>query len=106
MCGKSGSMISVDIGSEITIKIEVNKIDFDNTKPLLEKVGALVLDHKKNIVINMERVVYIDSAGIAMLVQLIQLYSGTKRNIEFKNITRSVRTTLKLVNLSKFFNLI
>ena len=99
-------MISVEVGSDILINIEVNELNIDNVKYFQEKISSSVLDHNKNILINMEKVNYIDSAGISMLVRLIQRYSSKKRKIEFKNITTEVRNAIKMVNLHRFFKIL
>ncbi len=96
-------VISVELGSNIMINIEVNELNFDNVKQIQERISKLALEHNKNITINMGTVNFIDSAGISMLVRLIQRYSGAKRKIEFTNITSEVRNTLKMVHLNRFF---
>jgi anti-sigma B factor antagonist len=98
-------MISVEVGTDILIMIEVNELNIENVKFFQEKISSFAMEHKKNILINMEKVNYIDSAGISMLVRLIQRYSSKKRKVEFKNITTEVRNAIKVVNLHRFFKI-
>ncbi len=98
-------MISVEVGTEILIVLKVNELNIDNVKYIQEKISSTALEHNKNILINMENVNFIDSAGISMLVRLIQRYSSKKRKIAFNNITSEVRNTIKMVNLHRFFKI-
>ncbi|HNR87951.1 MAG TPA: STAS domain-containing protein [Spirochaetota bacterium] len=99
-------MVTADIGDVIRITIEADEIDFDNFKPIQERIHRILRAHPRDIVINMERVDFIDSAGIAMLLKVIESVDVEKRSIDFVNFTDNVRNTLTVVNLSRIFKIV
>ncbi len=73
--------------------------------PVARKTILEVLDNDKNLLVNLSSVTYIDSSGIASLVEGYQM--AKKQELEFGlvNVSEPVMSVLKLARLDKVFPL-
>ncbi|NVJ50774.1 MAG: STAS domain-containing protein [Gammaproteobacteria bacterium] len=73
----------------------------DARKALLDAVA-----HGQTIVVDMQQVEYIDSSGVASLVEALQ--ASRKNNLEFslQNVSEPALKVFRLARLEKVFNII
>ena len=68
---------------------------------LLEKIGCA----SASVLLNMTGVSYMDSSGIAMLVEALQLSRQSKARFGLYGLRSNARSVLELARLHKVFNL-
>jgi anti-sigma B factor antagonist len=85
----------VDVTGDITLysSPEVRKILLDLIKQ----------KHVPRVVVNLEKVPYIDSAGVASLVEGLKLSRDMKSGFALYGLSRSTREVLELTRLLKVF---
>jgi anti-anti-sigma factor len=99
-------MISVKTDKEFVISILDEIINNDNADRILKDLRkAAAANPAKNIIVDLAKVKLLESSGIAILVSFEQFTAGSKRKITLKNIAPTIRNTIDVLNLSKFFNL-
>lgn len=101
-------MISVKINNnELLITILEETINISNAEKLLEDLKkATSSNSSKDIVIDLMKVRLLDSSAIAMLVKFVQSLTGARKKLSLINAAPSVKDPIKVLNLSKFLNLV
>jgi len=87
----------VDVNGDITLRStpEVRKVLLD----LLRQKNAV------RVVVNLEKVRYIDSAGVASLVEALRVSRDLKRGFALYGLNRVARQVLELTRLTKVFEI-
>jgi anti-sigma B factor antagonist len=90
-----GSATIVDVTGDITLysSPEVRKVLLDLIKQ----------KHVPRVIVNLEKVPYIDSAGVASLVEGLKLSRDMKSGFALFGLSRSTREVLELTRLLKVF---
>ena len=90
-----GSVTVLDVSGQITMGEE-------NTQ-FKDKVYSLVHQARTRILINLERVTYVDSAGLGGLVAAYTLVSRNGGQIKLLKLTRRIRDLMSITKLSNVF---
>jgi anti-sigma B factor antagonist len=92
---QSGNATIVDVVGDITLY----------NSPEVRKVVLQLLKEKRvpRVIINMESVKYIDSAGVASLVEGLKLSRDLKSSFALFGLSRTAREVLELTRLIKVF---
>lgn len=90
-------------GSAAILDIE-GQITFETTPELRPQVlGAL--KQKSTVLVNLAAVAYMDSSGIAMLVEGLKEARNRKASFGLFGLTKHTRAVLELVRLDKVFRI-
>jgi anti-sigma B factor antagonist len=92
---QSGAATIVDVVGDITLY----------NSPQVRKVLLELLKDKKapRVIVNLEQVRYIDSAGVASLVEGLKLSRDLKSTFALYGLSRTAREVLELTRLIKVF---
>jgi anti-sigma B factor antagonist len=92
---QSGTATIVDVIGDITLY----------NSPQVRKVLLELLKDKKapRVIVNLDRVRYIDSAGVASLVEGLKLSRDLKSTFALFGLSRTAREVLELTRLIKVF---
>src|SRR5271163_2315181 len=92
---QSGTATIVDIVGDITLY----------NSPQVRKVLLDLLKDKKSprVIVNLEKVRYIDSAGVASLVEGLKISRDLKSTFAIFGLSRTAREVLELTRLIKVF---
>ena len=92
---QSGTATIVDVVGDITLY----------NSPQVRKVLLELLKDKKapRVIVNLDRVRYIDSAGVASLVEGLKLSRDLKSTFALFGLSRTAREVLELTRLIKVF---
>ncbi len=95
MTRQSGDTAIVDVAGDITLyhSPELRKTLLDLIK----------LKHTPRVVVNMTQVPYIDSAGIASLIEGLKASRDAKTGFALYGLSRVAREVLELTHLTKVF---
>lgn len=89
---------------EIKGAIDIN--NFNN----LQDQKAIILNalntHKNGLIINMEKVTYIDSSGIGMLLAALNKSYNTKRKFYLYNVPQYIYNIFKITNIHRLFQIL
>jgi len=89
------SVCKVDGEIDINTAVEVKKI-FDN----------LIKEKKEKIVINMEKVDYVDSSGLATLVELLKNFRKYGARLKLVSLSNKVKSLFEITKLEKLFDIL
>lgn len=77
-----------------------------NTAHLMKKTfDKLVREKKEKIIINMEKVNYIDSSGLATLVELLKNFRKYGARLKLVGLSAKVKSLFEITKLEKLFDI-
>jgi len=83
----------------------IGEVDI-NTAPQLKKAfERLIKEKREKIVINMEKVDYIDSSGLATLVELLKNFRKYGARLKLVSLSTKVRSLFEITKLEKLFDI-
>ena len=89
--------------------VSVVRIEGDidiNTSPDVRKYfDKLVTEKKGNFVINLENVPYVDSSGLATLVEILKRVRATSGTLKLTNLSGKVLGLFEITKLNKLFTI-
>ena len=91
-----GKAVILDVKGQVT---------FETGQGLREQLQAAMEKAKIAVVINLQEVKYLDSSGIAVLVEGLKATQAGKVAFGLYGLTPSVRNVIELVRLDKILNL-
>ena len=81
------------------------QLDLTNIKALREKIVSYIPSDQTNIILDLEKITYIDSSVIGMFVDLLNKYRNMTGSFGLVNINPKIRNILALANLTKYFSI-
>lgn len=77
-----------------------------NTAPNVKKAFDKIIKEKKaKIVINLEKVAYIDSSGLATLVELLKNFRTYGAKLKLVSLSAKVKSLFEITKLEKLFDI-
>ena len=95
---------STRVENKTTIVDVVGEIDL-NSSPALRKTLMEELNTTEHLAINLSAVRYIDSSGIASLVEVLQAARKVKKRVSLYGVTAAVLQVLQLTRLTGVFEI-
>ena len=93
---ESADIVVLDISGEI---------DIYNAPEIKDTINQLIEDQKYNVIINLEKVSYIDSSGIGALISSLSSLKKYQGGLKIINVYASVRKVFELTKLTSFFEI-
>lgn len=92
------------IGDVVVLSVD-GEINF-NSSPDFRKAFLKVLDSKaQKVVINLSNVAYVDSSGLATLVEALQKIKGVGGRLKLTNLSAKVKSLFEITKLEKLFEI-
>ena len=91
-----GDVVILDISGEI---------DLYNAPEIKDIINGLIEEKKFNVIINLEKVPYIDSSGIGALIPSLSNLKKYQGGLKIINVFASVRKVFELTKLTSFFEI-
>ena len=93
---ENGSVVILDINGEI---------DLYNAPEIKDMISKLIEEQKYSIIINLDKVSYIDSSGIGALISSLSNLKKYQGGLKIINVSGSVRKVFELTKLTSFFEI-
>lgn len=88
------------------VVLDINgEIDLYNAPEIKSKITELMESGKSDIIINLEKVSYIDSSGIGVLISSLSNLKKAGGSLKIINVFASVRKVFELTKLTSFFDI-
>ncbi|MBD3379871.1 MAG: anti-sigma factor antagonist [Candidatus Omnitrophica bacterium] len=104
--GGGDMQINVEQKGEVTVYNMSGDIDI-NTSPEVKKAfdGAMKDKHEK-VVINLKDVGYVDSSGLATLVEILKNLRAYGGKLKLSNLSDKVKGLFEITKLDKLFDIV
>ena len=90
---------------DIVILDITGEIDLYNAPEIKDIINKLIEEQKYNVLINLEKVSYIDSSGIGALISSLSNLKKYQGGLKIINVYASVRKVFELTKLTSFFEI-
>src|SRR5271157_3205435 len=90
---------------EVIILDIAGEIDLYNAPEIKDTINNLIEERKYNVVINLEKVSYIDSSGIGVLISSLSNLRKYQGGLKIINVFASVKKVFELTKLTSFFEI-
>ena len=99
--------MQVKIDEKDGIKICYAEGDIDiNTSPQMKKsFDKLVQTKSGKVIINLQKVEYIDSSGLATLVEILKNFKNFGGKLKLCNLSNKVKSLFEITKLEKLFDI-
>ncbi|HMV35914.1 MAG TPA: STAS domain-containing protein [Turneriella sp.] len=89
----------------ITILDIQGEIDLYNAPEIKDIIQKLIEAQKYNVIINLEKISYIDSSGIGALISSLSNLKKYQGGLKIINVYASVKKVFELTKLTSFFEI-
>ena len=89
----------------ITILDIQGEIDLYNAPEIKDIIQKLIEAQKNNVIINLEKISYIDSSGIGALISSLSNLKKYQGGLKIINVYASVKKVFELTKLTGFFEI-
>lgn len=98
--------IYIEKRNSISIFRIAGDIDMD-TSPDIKKTfsRSMVNKNKSKVVINLKEVAYIDSSGLATLVEILKTLRASESKLKLTNLSDKVKGLFEITKLDKLFDI-
>lgn len=91
---------------DVTVCYIIGDVDI-NTAPQVKKSFDKILSAKKTkVLVNFKDVSYVDSSGLATLVELLKNTRGYGGRLKFSNLSSKIRSLFEITRLEKLFDIL
>ncbi len=90
---------------DIVVLDITGEIDLYNAPEIKDIINKLIEEKKYNVIINLEKVSYIDSSGIGALISSLSNLKKYQGGLKIINVYASVRKVFELTKLTSFFEI-
>ncbi len=87
----SGDVVILDVKGKLTIG--------DGDELLKDKINSLIQQDRKKLILNLEGVPYVDSAGLGEIVRTYTTVSRQGGNLKLLNLTKRITDLLMITKL-------
>lgn len=94
----------IDEGDHYLIEL-IGDLDIYNNKKFKEKLADIYEDLDKDLVVDCEKLEYIDSTGLGSFISLLKLTRDEEKEITVKNLKKNIKKVFKITDLDKLFNI-
>ena len=97
--------IKIDQKNNVWVCRMNGEIDI-NTAPQIKKVFDKILSEKREkILINFEKVSYVDSSGLATLVEMLKNIRSYGGKLKLSSLSSKIRSLFEITKLEKLFDI-
>ncbi len=90
---------------DIVVLDIAGEIDLYNAPEIKDVINKLIEEKRYNVIINLEKVSYIDSSGIGALISSLSNLKKYQGGLKIINVFASVRKVFELTKLTSFFEI-
>jgi len=90
---------------DIVVLVIVGEIDLYNAPEIKDIIHKLIEERNYNVIIDLEKVSYIDSSGIGALISSLSNLKKYQGGLKIINVYASVKKVFELTKLTSFFEI-
>lgn len=90
---------------DIVILVIIGEIDLYNAPEIKDIISKLIEERIYNVIIDLEKVSYIDSSGIGALISSLSNLKKYQGGLKIINVYASVKKVFELTKLTSFFEI-
>ena len=97
--------IRVDKADEVVIVALDGEINVNNANETREIFAKLLAKGEKKILVDFQKVVFIDSSGLAVLIEMVQRLAKVNGKLRVFNVNSKIREIFEIVKIHKLISM-
>ncbi|MDD5195954.1 MAG: STAS domain-containing protein [Candidatus Omnitrophica bacterium] len=98
-------MIKEERSNDILICILEGEININTSPDLRREFERIIRDNQKKVLIDFSNVPYIDSSGLATLIEMLQRLRKIGGSLRLANMSQKVKSVFEITKLAKLFEI-
>jgi anti-sigma B factor antagonist len=98
-------MITEEKVNDVLICILEGEVNIDNSPELRKAFDDIIKRNEKKIIVDFSRVPYIDSSGLATLIEMLQRLKKINGAVRFSSMEQKVKNVFEITKLHKLFDI-
>jgi anti-anti-sigma factor len=95
--------ISEEKNNDVVICVLEGEININNSPELRKVFEAIIKRNDKKVLVDFSRVSYIDSSGLATLIEMLQRLKKIGGLMRFSNLDQKIKNIFEVTKLHKLF---
>ena len=80
-------------------------IDLNSSPEMRKKFEELIVNNSVKIVVNFQNVNYIDSSGLATVIEMLQRLKKTQGELRLSNMSEKIKNLFEITKIDKLFKM-
>ncbi|MFH1655101.1 MAG: STAS domain-containing protein [Candidatus Omnitrophota bacterium] len=97
--------ISEKDANGVTILEVEGDIDLNSSPTMREKFDELIKNNISKIIINFQDVSYIDSSGLATVIEMLQRLKKSQGQLRLSNLSEKLKNLFEITKIDKLFQM-
>ncbi|MFH1798213.1 MAG: STAS domain-containing protein [Candidatus Omnitrophota bacterium] len=97
--------VSFEEKSGVAICRIEGEIDIDTSRDIKRSVDKVISRDKNKVIINLKDVNYVDSSGLATMVEILKSLRLVNGELKLTNLSQKVRGLFEITKLDKLFDI-
>ena len=98
-------MIDLETTNHVTIVTPLGDVDLSKSASLRATIHKVLDEQSTTIVVDLGSVSYMDSSGVATLIEGLQMAKNTGKEFVLCQMTEGVKSIIELARLDKIFSI-
>jgi anti-sigma B factor antagonist len=81
------------------------KLDLHSVSEVMDLISKLVEEQKYNVIINLDRVFFVDSSGLGALISSVSTLRKYRGDLKIIKVSKSIRNVFELTKLTSIFEI-
>ncbi|MCK4947059.1 MAG: STAS domain-containing protein [Candidatus Aureabacteria bacterium] len=95
--------INIDKDGDVFICRLKGEITFSNSPELRKSFIKLIDEQARKLILDLEKVTYMDSSGLATLVEILQKLKSSGGQLKLANLQEMVKSVFEITKLEQMF---
>ncbi len=97
--------IKIEKSSDVAICAITGEVNINNSPELRKAFDALISQDEKKVVVDLASVSYIDSSGLATLIEMFQRLKKVEGDLKLSQMDEKVKSLFEITKLDKLFKI-
>ena len=97
--------VQVETKNEITVCHIDGEININSSPDIKKAIDRLIVKKTPKIVVNFSKVTYVDSSGLATLVEILKNMRSYGGRLKLTNLSSKVKSLFEITKLEKLFDI-
>lgn len=98
--------VKIETKNGLTVFYAEGEIDINTSPSVKKQFDRLISSKTPKIIVNLEKVTYVDSSGLATLVEILKNMRSYGGRLRLSNMSSKIKSLFEITKLEKLFEII
>jgi len=97
--------INTQLKNDVLVCAVDGEIDINTSPQVKKSFDKVIKEKREKVIINLEKVSYIDSSGLATLVEILKNFKNYGGKLKLVSLSSKVKSLFEITRLEKLFDI-